>query len=58
MKLFKYLSIFAAGTIALTSCSDEKDNYAINTAPGVGVSMESAEMIVNEAKGILNLIHI
>ncbi|MDE5786189.1 MAG: hypothetical protein K2H98_06610 [Duncaniella sp.] len=55
MKLFKYLSIFAAGAIAFTSCSDEKDNYSINTAPGVGVSMETAEMIVNEAKGIFEV---
>lgn len=55
MKLFKYFSVFAACAIALTSCSDEKDDYSVNTASGVGVSVESAEMIVNEAQGIFRV---
>ncbi|MDE6483972.1 MAG: hypothetical protein K2L14_01065 [Duncaniella sp.] len=55
MKLFKYLSIFAACTVALTSCSDDKEDYSINTVPGVGVSVETAEMVVNEMKGIFQI---
>ncbi|MDE6582601.1 MAG: hypothetical protein K2K47_08765 [Duncaniella sp.] len=55
MKLFKYLSIFAVSTLVLASCSDDNDDFAINTAPGVGVSVESAEMIVNEATGLFEV---
>ncbi|MDE6417077.1 MAG: hypothetical protein K2K68_08645 [Duncaniella sp.] len=55
MKLFKYISILAVGAVAFTSCSDDNDDFSINTAPGVGVSVESSEMVVNEMKGIFKV---
>lgn len=55
MNFFKYFSLFAACTVALTSCNDDKDDRSINTAAGVGVSLESSEMIVNEMKGIFKV---
>ena len=55
MKLYKYFSIFAVATLALTSCSDDNDDRSINTAPGVGVSVESSEMVVNEMKGVFQV---
>ncbi|MBD5253645.1 MAG: hypothetical protein HDS51_05415 [Barnesiella sp.] len=55
MKLIKYLLVFAAGIIIFTSCSDDNDDFSINTAAGVGVSVENSEMTVNEMKGIFKV---
>ncbi len=55
MKFFKYISLFVAGFVALTSWRDNNDDYAVNTAAGVGVSVETSEMVVNEIKGIFNI---
>ena len=56
MKFFKYISVLAISAVALTSCSsDDSEDKSFNTAAGVGVSVESAEMIVNEAKGIFQV---
>lgn len=56
MKLFRYISAIALGAVALTSCtSDDNEDFSINTAAGVGVSVGQAEMYVNEAKGIFEV---
>ncbi len=55
MKFFKYIAILAIGVFTLSSCSDDNNDYSVNTASGVGVSVESSEMIVNEAQNLINI---